>query len=103
MNLRVRNNNSFMEGAARMKTEKKIDEDIGFEQICFGLSRKIDEQSLALFLRLFSRDELLKTLIPRLADDDITQIVHQMTGVLHKHLREKEYHEIFLGNYEHQH
>ncbi|MCI5139315.1 MAG: hypothetical protein D3922_13100 [Candidatus Electrothrix sp. AR1] len=76
---------------------------IPFEQICFGLDRKLDEQSLALFLRLFSKDELLNTLIPRLEEDEITGLVQQVTELLHKHLTEKEYHEIFLGDEEHSH
>ena len=65
-------------------------------QICFGWERKKDEQSLALFLRLLSREELLETLIPRLADKDITQLVDTVTGILQKHLQEEEYHELFL-------
>ena len=81
------------------KKEKKIP----FEQICFGLNRELDEQSLALFLRLFSKDELLNTLIPRLKEDEITDLVQKITALLHKHLAEKEYHELFLGDEEHSH
>ncbi|MDU9047534.1 MAG: hypothetical protein Q3M30_01700 [Candidatus Electrothrix sp. Rat3] len=81
------------------KEEKKIP----FEQICFGLNRDLDEQSLALFLRLFSKDELLNTLIPRLEEEDITGLVQHVTELLHKHLAEKEYHELFLGDEEHSH
>ena len=69
---------------------------IDFARICFGLDRETDEQSLAVFLRLFSRDELLRTLIPRLADEDIIQLVDTVTGLLRKHLEEEEYHELFL-------
>ena len=65
-------------------------------QICFGWDRTRDEQSLALFLRLLSREELLATLIPRLADKDITQLVDTVTGILQTHLQEEEYHELFL-------
>jgi hypothetical protein len=84
-----------------MKTAKEQKWGTGFEQICFGLSREIDERSLVLFLRLFSKEKLLQTLIPRLEDDEITELVQGLTGVLRKHLQEKEYHEIFLGDYEH--
>ncbi|MGB5685896.1 MAG: hypothetical protein WBM35_08795 [Candidatus Electrothrix sp.] len=83
-----------------MTTEEKK---IPFEQICFGLNRELDEQSLALFLRLFSKDELLATLIPRLKEDEIMGLVQKMTELLHKHLAEKEYHEIFLGDEKHSH
>ncbi|MCI5163510.1 MAG: hypothetical protein D3917_16105 [Candidatus Electrothrix sp. AX5] len=82
-----------------MKEEKKIP----FEQICFGLDRKLDEQSLALFLRLFAQDKLLDALIPRLEEDEITDLVQQLTELLHKHLAEKEYHELFLGDEDHSH
>ncbi|MGX9726004.1 MAG: hypothetical protein ACTFAK_01415 [Candidatus Electronema sp. VV] len=75
----------------------------GFEQICFGLSRELDEQSLALFLRLFSREELLRTLIPRLTEEEISSLVDNLTGILRRHLTEKEYHELFLGDYDHHH
>jgi len=75
----------------------------GFDQICFGLSRELDERSLALFLRLFSRDELLRTLIPRLAEDEISSLVDNLSAILCKHLAEKEYHELFLGDHHHHH
>lgn len=75
----------------------------GFEQICFGLSRELDEQSLAFFLRLFSREELLRELIPRLTEEEISGLVDSLTGLLHRHLTEKEYHELFLGDYDHHH
>jgi len=76
---------------------------IPFEQICFGLSRELDEQSFALFLRLFTREQLLETLIPRLEEEEINGVVQQFTGLLHKHLAEKEYHELFLGDEDHPH
>ncbi|XOF33302.1 MAG: hypothetical protein ACL93V_15055 [Candidatus Electrothrix sp. YB6] len=90
-----------------MKTENTDSKDnsssTGFEQICFGLNRTTDEQSLLLFLRLFTREELLQALIPRLDEDEIMQLVRQLTGILHKHLEEKEYHELFLGDHDHSH
>lgn len=75
----------------------------GFDQICFGLNRATDERSLALFLRLLSREELLQALIPRLEEAEIMRLVDTVTGMLHKHLEEKEYHELFLGDHEHHH
>jgi TorA maturation chaperone TorD len=79
------------------------DRELNFQDICFGLNRETDEQSLALFLKLFSRDELLQALIPRLDEDEIITLVDQLTGILRKHLQEKEYHELFLGDREHHH
>jgi hypothetical protein len=77
--------------------------DTGFDQICFGLNRATDERSLALFLRLLSREELLHALIPRLEEAEMMRLVDTVTGMLHKHLEEKEYHELFLGDYGHHH
>ena len=74
-----------------------------FRKICFGLNRQTDEQSLAIFLRLFSRGAFLQTLIPRLSDDEITGLVDQLTLVLRNHLQEGEYHELFLNDPDHHH
>ena len=82
---------------------EQSDRATGFEEICFGLNRKTDERSLAIFLQLFSRGELLQTLIPRLGDDEIIQLVDQLTAVLQNHLQEDEYHELFLGDPDHHH
>ena len=72
-----------------------------FQDICFGLNRETDECSLAIFLKLFSRDKLLQALIPRLGDDEIIQLVDQLTAVLRNHLQENEYHELFLDDDKH--
>jgi len=82
---------------------KQTDLNIDFQEICFGLNRETDERSLAGFLKLFSRDELLQALIPRLDDDEITGLVDQLTAVLRNHLQEDEYHELFLGDPDHHH
>ena len=79
------------------------DTPLAADAICFGLDRATDEQSLAIFLRLFSSDALLATLIPRLDDEEIEQLVDQLTGLMRKHLTEKEYHELFLGDHNHHH
>lgn len=73
-----------------------------FTQICFGLSRETDAQSLASFLRLFSQEKLLRVLIPRLDEAEIMQIVDTLTGLMRSHLAEKEYHELFLSDSAHQ-
>jgi len=83
----------------KQETTREID----FHDICFGLNRDTDERSLAMFLKLFSRDELLQTLIPRLGDEEITGLVDQLTAVLRNHLQEGEYHELFLADPDHHH
>ncbi len=73
------------------------------DEICFGLDRATDERSLALFLKLFSRDQLLDALAPRLGDDEIEQVVNMLTALMRNHLQEKEYHELFLDDHDHHH
>ncbi len=73
------------------------------DEIVFGLDRKTDERSLELFLRLFSKQELLDTLIPLLEDEEIEQTVDLLTTLMHNHLKEREYHELFLGDTNHHH
>ncbi len=68
------------------------------DEIVFGLDRKTDERSLELFLRLFSKQELLNTLIPLLDDGEIEQVVDHLTTLMRNHLEEKQYHELFLGD-----
>ncbi|OIP50730.1 MAG: hypothetical protein COZ12_03070 [Deltaproteobacteria bacterium CG_4_10_14_3_um_filter_60_8] len=67
-------------------------------QICFGLNRPVDEQSLALFLQRFARPELLTALAPRLADEEISRMVDLLSGLLRAHLTDQEYHRLFLGD-----
>lgn len=71
--------------------------------ILFGLSRGEDERSLAAFLKLFSKDQLTSTLIPRMTDAEINNIVELLTDIMREHLSEKEYHSLFLGDSDHSH
>ncbi len=66
------------------------------QQICFGFDRGTDEQSLVIFLEQFTNKKLLNTLIPRMEDEDISALVSSITQLLRKHLKEKEYHQLFL-------
>ncbi len=69
--------------------------------ICFGLDRATDERSLGDFLRIFSSDPLLATLIPRLSDKEINALVDTLSVLLRTHLSEQEYHRLFLGEETH--
>jgi len=66
--------------------------------ICFGLNRPLDEQSLALFLKRFVDPALLAALVPRLADEEISRMVDLLSGLLRAHLTDQEYHRLFLGD-----
>jgi len=69
--------------------------------ICFGLNRTTDEESLAAFLRLFNKKDLTSILIPRMTDAEIMRVVDLLTDIMHNHLQEEEYHELFLGDKRH--
>jgi hypothetical protein len=66
--------------------------------IVFGFDRATDEKSLRLFLQCFTDKTLLDALLPRLHDDEIHATVDFLTGIMHKHLSEKEYHGLFLAD-----
>ena len=82
-----------------MKTRKKNDtkKTVQSHSIVFGFDRATDEQSLQLFLQRFTDKKVLGVLLPRLQDDDILTTVDFLTGIMHKHLSEKEYHALFLA------
>ncbi len=65
--------------------------------ICFGLNRQLDEQSLAIFLQRATSDALLETLIPRLDDAEVAELLDLLTRLMGKYLAEGEYHRLFLG------
>jgi hypothetical protein len=62
----------------------------------FGLDRETDEKSLMVYLQKFSDDALLDALIPRLSDAEIQELFELISRLLKKHLREAEYHRLFL-------
>ncbi len=62
----------------------------------FGLDRETDEKSLMVYLQKFSDDHFLETLIPRLKDDEIEAILELISHLLKTHLKEDEYHRLFL-------
>lgn len=66
-------------------------------QICFGFDRATDESSLIVFIEAFADRKLLTTLVPRMKDEEITAMVDHLTGLMKRHLAEKEYHQLFLS------
>ena len=65
--------------------------------IAFGFDRATDEKSFVMFLERFIDKKLLEIMLPRLQDEDILVMVDFLTGIMHKHLSEKEYHSLFLA------
>ncbi len=48
-------------------------------------------------MRLFGEKRLTEVLVPRMSTEEINQTVDFLTGIMRQHLREKEYHQLFLG------
>ncbi len=79
------------------RREKGQQKHPGPAAIVFGFDRATDEQSLRLFLQRFTDKELLDVLLPRLQNNEISATVDSLTGIMRKHLSEKEYHRLFLA------
>ena len=62
----------------------------------FGADRPTDEATVQIYLQKFSDDTFMKTLLPRLADDELEEIFDLINRLLVRHLDESEYHRIFL-------
>ena len=82
-----------------MNNRKKMDaqKSAPSHSIVFGFDRATDEKSLRLFLQRFTDKKVLNVLLPRLQDEDILVTVDFLTGIMQKHLTEKEYHRLFLA------
>jgi len=64
--------------------------------VAFGLNRETDENTVICYLQKFSDDELMAILRKRMSDEDLTALFDLISGLLRKHLDEKEYHRLFL-------
>ena len=62
----------------------------------FGLNRETDENTIIYYLQKFSDDAMMKLIIPRLSDAELTDIFEQISALMGKHLSENEYHRYFL-------
>ncbi len=62
----------------------------------FGADRETDENTVVYYLQKFSDDLLMRTIIKRLSDEDLSEIFSLMTRLLKEHLVSTEYHEVFL-------
>ena len=62
----------------------------------FGADRQTDENTVVYYLQKFSDDRLMKTIIKRLSDEELTEIFGLITRLLKNHLVDNEYHKFFL-------
>ena len=65
----------------------------------FGWDRQTDESSIICYLQMVSNDDLMKSLVTRLSDDEIQEIQMMVSGLLKKHLSDDEYHRLFLKDH----
>ena len=64
--------------------------------IGFGLDRETDENTIISYIQKFSDDTLMRELVKRLTDDELYEIFSLLTRLLKKHLKDSEYHTLFL-------
>ncbi|MBF0548957.1 MAG: cytoplasmic protein [Deltaproteobacteria bacterium] len=62
----------------------------------FGLDRKIDENTVIVYLQKLSDDKLMAELRDRLSDQELADIFNFVSAILKRHLTEPEYHQHFL-------
>jgi membrane-bound lytic murein transglycosylase MltF len=62
----------------------------------FGFDRKTDEATLTWYLQKFSDDSHMALIRERMSDEDLAALFNSLSALLHKHLKEGEYHRIFL-------
>ncbi len=68
------------------------------DSMVFGFDRITDERSLAIFLQKIAGSNMLDTLVPRLEEQEIENVLQLFTGLMKKHLSKSEYHRLFLGD-----
>lgn len=66
------------------------------DMIAFGLDRATDETAVKAYLQMFSDDDCLAAMTPRLSQDELAQIFDLVSLLLRRHLNEDEYHNLFL-------
>lgn len=64
--------------------------------LAFGLDRETDEATLASYIQMFSDDDVLKTLLPRMTEKELESLFLTITAILKQHFKESEYHTLFL-------
>ena len=62
----------------------------------FGFERKIDEDTVELYLQKFSDDKLMDVILRRMSDEDLSLLFETISKMLVKYLTEEEYHRLFL-------
>lgn len=84
-----------MAGEQPKRSHRLVEEYDGI--VGFGLDRETDEVSLGVYLQMFSDDEFLKIILPRLTDGEINELFELLSLLIMRHVdKEEEYHQVFL-------
>lgn len=62
----------------------------------YGLDRQTNEDTVQVYLQKFSDDNLMKTILNRMTDDDLDEVFNIISKMLKQYLSEPEYHHLFL-------
>jgi hypothetical protein len=62
----------------------------------YGMDRETDEATIQVYLQKFSDDEMMRTILPRLSDHELGEVFDLVSRLMHRHLKEREYHKLFL-------
>lgn len=69
----------------------------------FGADRETDENTLIYYLQKFSDDTLITQLVKRMSTAEIETCFNMLTRIMKNHLKESEYHRLFLKDEGHSH
>jgi hypothetical protein len=69
----------------------------------FGLNRETDENTIIYYLQKFSDDELMRQIVPKMKDAELSEIFELISRLLKRHLSEADYHRLFLKDEDHGH
>ena len=62
----------------------------------FGMDADTDRATLMVYLQKFSDDRLLEVMTRRMEDGEIESLFETIANLLKKHLKDDEYHTLFL-------
>jgi TorA maturation chaperone TorD len=68
----------------------------------FGLNRETDENTIIYYLQKFSDDELMRQIVPKMKDAELSEIFELISRMLKRHLSEADYHRLFLKDEDHE-
>ncbi len=69
----------------------------------FGADRETDENTTVYYLQKFSDDTLMEKLVKKMTDDELGEIFELVSRIMKRHLKESEYHRLFLKDEGHHH